>query len=283
MRRHLTAAILSSTALVVLAASVPAHAGGWDSLRFRRDHYLVGQIARARTEFFAGDLEGAGPLDGRVYSAYLLPRSRDIGFGMITPPTIPTGAIRLGALDVEGPFEKPDGYPYGIASLTFSVPDVPTGSYSIGFCDDPCTYGTVGWLAWGYLTIVHTPLEGRLLRREAGLEARVDALERTLRLAERDSAAVVAELTGSLRTARTALRVASSAPSIDRAEATRPAPVPAAEPSLPWWASFGVGAAGASLLSWAGHRRRHRTRSIPRAVTETGASDPAAEREPIGV
>ena len=104
-----------------------------------------------------------------------------------------------------------------------------------------------------------------------------------LRRAERDSAAVVAELTGSLRTARTALRVASSAPSIARAEATGPAPEPAAEPSLPWWASFGVGAAGASLLSWAGHRRRHRTRSIPRAVTETGASDPAAEREPIGV
>jgi hypothetical protein len=159
---------LSLVPLVVLIAIVPAssaNAGGWDSLVFPDDHYLVGEVATTTQWFFAGDLRGAGPLDGRLYHAYLLPRSAtDRGLGMITPPKIPAGAIELSTLQISGPLERPHYKgPYARATLTFTVPEVPTGQYSIGFCDDPCEHGYVGWLAWATITIVHTEEEGRLL------------------------------------------------------------------------------------------------------------------------
>lgn len=105
---------------------------------------------------------GAGPLDGRAYYAYLLPQSAtQAGFGMIDAPTIPEGSIRLGVLVISAPFD-PKRYEgqYARASLTFTVPDVPTGDYAIGFCDDPCQHGYVGWLAWGSIRIVHTARGG---------------------------------------------------------------------------------------------------------------------------
>jgi hypothetical protein len=67
---------LSLVPFVMLIALVPAssaNAGGWDSLVFPDDHYLVGDVATTTQWFFAGDLRGAGPLDGRLYHAYLLP------------------------------------------------------------------------------------------------------------------------------------------------------------------------------------------------------------------
>ena len=172
---------------LVTLGPVPASAGGWDSLHFDEDHYVVGEVAVAKNLFFAGELEGAGPLDGRTYHAYLLPRRvTQSGFGTIDAPTIPEGSIRLGALEISGPF-VPDGYEgmYGRASLTFTVPEVPTGDYAIGFCDDPCEHDYVGWLAWGWIRIVHTEREGTLLAEIDHKDIEVSRTRYELRKTER--------------------------------------------------------------------------------------------------
>lgn len=286
MRRYFAAAVLGSVAIAVFGSAVPASAGGWDSLQFRRQHYLVGNIATARTEFFAGDLKGSGPLDGRTYYAYLLPRTRT-GFGMIDPPAIPDGAIRLGALDLRAPLTKSDGYPYGIASLTFTVPDVPSGTYPIGFCDDPCTYGTVGWLAWGDITIVHTSFEGRLLATRDRAKGQIEALQRVLRRAEGETARLAERFAVELRAARLAIRTSDRAVDVAAGGADVRGAAPA-EPSdgPPWWLGTVAGLAVGGLGTWAlvGHGRRAREAvplTQPDAAREAEPTD--RDRDPVGV
>ncbi|HZD17093.1 MAG TPA: hypothetical protein VE669_03020 [Actinomycetota bacterium] len=182
------------TVAIALASATPAHAGGWDSLTFPRDHYLAGEVAFVSEEFFAGALKGTGSLDAGPYHAYLLPRTRDRGFGMIEPPNVPAGAIDLGLLSVSGPFVADDGYRYGRATLSFVVPDVPTGGYAIGFCDDPCTHSTIGWLAWGTITIVHTRYEAVLLRQLGRARNQASVLGRELRRSDHAIAELRADL-----------------------------------------------------------------------------------------
>ena len=179
--------------LVLMLASAPARAGGWDALIIRGAH-IVGDVVSIRSRFFAGELDESGPLDGRPYYAYLLAGSRDESFVMIDAPTIPKGAIRLGEVSVTGPVIAEDGYPYGVAQLTFPVPDVPSGTYAIGFCDDPCTYSTIGWLAWGRIRIVHTPFEGLLLQRLDRASKRMSRIEFERRRAAERAGAELGEL-----------------------------------------------------------------------------------------
>lgn len=202
--RYLLAA---TVAVLVVAFTAPASAGGWDSLTFPRDHYLVGQVASTTDVFFAGELEGSGSIDGSTYYAYLLPqRASQSGFGMIDAPTIPEGAIRLGELEISGPLER-ERYVgrYARASLTFTVPDVATGDYAIGFCDDPCEHGYVGWLAWGRIRIVHTEAEGRLLAALDSETTRFYRVRHELGRAEHraeDLATELDEVNAELRTER---------------------------------------------------------------------------------
>jgi hypothetical protein len=262
-------------ALLLLAA--PAEAGGWDSLDFPERQYLVGQVASVRSQFFAGELEGSGPLDGRTYHAYLLSRSRDELFGMIDAPTIPPGAVLLGSVDVSGPIVAADGYPYAVASLSFTVPDVPSGTYAIGFCDDPCTYSTIGWLAWGRIRIVHTRYEGALLHR-LDRDVMQDYRRRLdLRRAERAAEETREELTrvrdelralrpGSIRaTTPTELRVTTTA-----------APLAAPrESSVTWWIALLTCVLG--LTVGVTIRRR---RLGPAIVVPDTVPDDLVEREP---
>jgi hypothetical protein len=208
--RYLLALMLVALCLAVPA---PASAGGWDSLEFPKDHYLVGGPASTTGSFYVGELEGAGPIDGRAYYAYLLPRkATQSGFGMIDPPEIPEGAIRLGTLEITGPI-KIERYvgPYARGSLEFTIPHVPTGDYAIGFCDDPCVHGTVGWLAWGRIRIVHTEAEGRFLSQLDRQEIRSYRMRSDLRQATRR----LEDLTTEIDDVRAMLH-------LERADATTP-------------------------------------------------------------
>jgi len=273
VRRCIPLAVL----IPALLWSVPAHAGGWDSLNFRRDHYLVGSVASTVDLFFAGELEGSGPIDGRVYYAYLLPRSASrSGFGMIDPPAIPEGSTRLGALEISAPFEpkRYDGL-YARASLTFTVPDVPTGDYAIGFCDDPCEHGYVGWLAWGSIRIVHTQQEGRLLAELDRLEGQGWKVRHALRRAEHRMEDVQTELDEALSDLR-----------IERVHAVTPSErivtVPGAgrdgvTSDVAWWlVLFGVAVVFGTGVALGAHRRRS-----PRAfVVPDTVPDDLFEHEP---
>jgi hypothetical protein len=236
----------------------------------------VGEVASVRSQFFAGELEGSGPLDGRTYHAYLLPQSRDELFGMIDAPTVPSGAIRLGPVDVSGPIVAADGYPYAVASLSFAVPDVPSGTYAIGFCDDPCTYSTIGWLAWGRIRIVHTRYEGTLLRRldrdvMQDYRRRID-----LRRAERAAEEMREEL-GQVRDELRSLRqgsIEATTPTELRPTTAVVRHAAAGESSVTWWIALLGCALGLAAGVAIGRRR------APAIVVPDTVPDDLVEREP---
>jgi hypothetical protein len=274
MCRRLLIVPILATAFASLS-SVTASAGGWDSLTFPRDHYLVGQVAHVRQQFFAGELEGTGALTEGPYYAYLLPQRGWRSFEMIEPPIIPAGSVRLGVLEIEGTIVR-DGYRYGIASLEFMVPDVPWGRHSIGFCDDPCTHSTVGWLAFGAITIVHTAFEAALLGRIDG--------QRTTRWTLRNEARKAVRTSNSLRATlgRTQAALREARPATESAVGgSIPVPVPAGPerggPTL-WWpalpaALFGV-AAGVLIGRRSRRTKVHRGISVQPVVEQR-----AIERE----
>ncbi len=172
--------VLAGGLLGTLAPS--ASAGGWDSLEPKRDHYLPGQTAVLRGVFAVNGLKSTGRIDDGPYYAYLLAGSSR--FGMIDPPRIPNGAIRLGVVRF-GPVVEGDGhYRYSKGSVTFTVPAVASANYAVSFCNDPCRSSTIGWLGFGRITIVHTALEARLMDARDSLKSKLRAARFHLRRSE---------------------------------------------------------------------------------------------------
>ena len=275
MRRCAWIVVLAS--LTAFVPATPSNAGGWDSLSFPDDHYLVGEVASGTQLFYAARLRGAGALDGGPYYAYLLPiqARNSMGLGMIDPPDIPSGAIRLGTLGVSGPIDRP-GYkgPYGRATLTFTVPDVPTGRYSIGFCDDPCRHGYVGWLAWAPITIVHSEEEARLLNALDRREGAMRDLRGDLRTAERARGELqdrISSLGADLRERTMALRVTGT-----RLANARPEPT-SDRPLMTWWEAVLL-AIALPVAAIVVRRRRRPGIRVPDSVP-----DGLLERESAGV
>lgn len=256
MCRRLLVVTIVATAIASLSPVVSS-AGGWDTLNFPRDHYLVGQVAHTRDEFFAGALKGTGALDGGPYYAYLLPERGSRSFAMIEPPTIPNGSIRLGSLRIDGPIVR-DGYRYAVASLTFTVPEVPSGRYTIGFCDDPCTHSTVGFLAWGWITIVHTTYEAALLGRLDRQRTQRWALKNEARKAVRASKALRVTLgraQAALQTPRFAAVSAEGSASVSVSAR------PARGGSALWWLMLLAALLGVVVGALIGRPRRTRIRN----------------------
>ncbi|HEX6231210.1 MAG TPA: hypothetical protein VF029_05815 [Actinomycetota bacterium] len=139
-------------------------------------------------------------------------------------------------------------------------------------CDDPCTHSTVGWLAWGSITIVHTETEGRLFRQLERERRRVGALGRELRRSEHRNA----ELEARLATARPGWRDPST-PAVPAEEPRLPtvSPVPARVPtaSATWWVALlaawlGVGAGVAVGRRIPGAADRRIPDSVPAGFEE---------------
>jgi hypothetical protein len=271
------ARLITLASLLAIVPATASNAGGWDSLHFPEDHYLVGEVASTTQLFYAARLNGSGALDGGPFYAYLLPlgEKNSMGLGMIDPPNIPAGAIRLGTIMVSGPFDRP-GYkgPYGRASLTFTVPDVPTGRYSIGFCDDPCRHGYIGWMAWASVTIVNTEKEGRLLAALDERSRQIVHMRGDLRKADAVRAKLedrISSLGTLLRERTMALRVAGT-----RLAAPRPDPAPA-RPLITWWEVALLAIALVTAAIVLRRRRRHHVR-IPDTVP-----DDLVEKEPARI
>lgn len=143
-----------AVAAAVLAGAAPAGAKG-ASLRFDRRYLVVGETVTARATVLE---QPSSPRLGTVadgpFVAYLLPADT-----WIDPPHVPPDAVPLGTVVIND-----IGTPGGMAlvRLTFTVPDVPAGGYTIGFCNDPCRHSSVGDLFEGWVQVVATPLEARV-------------------------------------------------------------------------------------------------------------------------
>jgi hypothetical protein len=132
----------------------------------------VGDRAAARTTFGSGQLEGK--VSDGPFTVYLVPANRWIPRnGGATPAwAIPLGQLRI-----------VEGNKYGmVASISFTVPDVPAGAYSLDYCNVPCTIDGIGDLAGaGSFAIGATLAEARLGAALDKLQRRVQSLERRAR------------------------------------------------------------------------------------------------------
>jgi len=171
MRCIRSAVALSIVGALTLLPSSPASAGGsW--LVPPDDAYVVGDPAGARTAFGSGQLEGK--VSDGPFTVYLVPANRWIPRdGGATPAwAIPLGELRIA-----------EGNNYGmVASISFTVPDVPAGSYSLDYCNMPCTIDGIGDLAGaGSFAIGATLAEAHLGAAVDRLELKVQSLERRAR------------------------------------------------------------------------------------------------------
>jgi hypothetical protein len=246
--RWLATAVLTAA---ILATAGPAAAGGsW--LETEDQYYSPGSQATARGTF------GPGAYEGRVsdgpYYAYLVPRFR----WFEKPGPVPDYAIPLGPITIR---RATGNYCCWAASLTFTVPDLPPGRYSIEYCNDPCTVNGIGDLIGGSFWVADTQEEARLMFRIERLEAKAKGLKRIkhdLRKAE----AALAEAEDEQALLITNLRVAAlqSASASARGEGAV-----SVRESLPAWVSGSLVAMALFLGGW--YRRRLR-QEIPDMVPD---------------
>jgi hypothetical protein len=148
-------ALVSTLVVLFLASTSPAMAGGaW--IEGKRA-YGVGDPATFRGSFsMSGSLEGR--LSDGPYVAYLAPvRIYDVDH---------PDALRLGEISMV----RSDRWGM-IASVSFTVPRVPTGKYHLIYCNEPCTVNGIGDLVGGEAFYVAPTYE------EAALLARLERLE----------------------------------------------------------------------------------------------------------
>lgn len=171
MRCIRPAAVLAvALPLTLLSVSSASAGGSW--FMPPGDAYVVGDPAGARTPFGSGQLEGK--VSDGPFTVYLVPANRAIpSDGGSTPPwAIPLGELRI-----------TEGSNYGmVASISFTVPDVPAGSYRLDYCNVPCTVDGIGDLATaGSFAIGSTLTEAHLGAAVDRLELKVESLERHTR------------------------------------------------------------------------------------------------------
>jgi hypothetical protein len=152
-------AVVLAAGLVAMVVPKGAAAGGMSWFDFDEDYYMAGDTAVGQTGFWISR-EDRHLLD-RTFYAYLIPESR-----WIEPPNIPSDAIPVGPVSLGG-----------LARITFAVPDVVPGGYTVGICDQPCRHSYVGDLGGGWITVVGSAEEARLLPIIDRLKNRLDRAE----------------------------------------------------------------------------------------------------------
>jgi hypothetical protein len=246
--RWLATAVLTTA---ILATAGPAAAGGsW--LETEDPYYPPGSQATARGTFGPGAYEGRAS-DGPYY-AYLVP-----GFRWFEKPgPVPDYAIPLGPITIR---RATGNYCCWAASLTFTVPDLPPGRYSIDYCNDPCTVNGIGDLIGGSFWVADTQEEARLMARIDRLEAKAESLKRIKHDLRRTEAAL-AEAEDEQALLITRLRVAAlqAASASARGEGTV-----SVRETLPPWVSASLVAMALLLGAW---YRRHQRQEIPDVVPD---------------
>jgi hypothetical protein len=151
-----------------LALGSPALADGGAYFQLDRTYYPAGAVAKVETYVFVPanqqDVFDRGP-----FYAYLLPN----GAWLTEGRPLPREAVRIGMFAVE-----PTGRRTFELSGSFAVPSLPTGTYGLQLCNDPCTIAGFREPLTGLLTVAATQTEADLLRTTSKLEWRAASLRR---------------------------------------------------------------------------------------------------------
>ncbi len=244
--RLLTTILAALGSVAVIPDGV--HANGGAFFNFDRRYYVPGEVVTTQTSF-SNEVEKSGRIEDGPYFAYLLSSDR-----WIHPPEIPGDAIPIGPITITNPSGS-----VPTARITFTVPEIDPGPYTLTICNQPCSHATLGDLVGGSFAIAPTKEEalrrelsdrfdGRLAQVRGNLAARIRSAEK----AQRD-------LTPRTEVQRLADRVTRLEARLARMQNERPTQEPVTQ-TAPWIAvSLILSLAG---LLWV--RRRHRR---PRATT----------------
>jgi hypothetical protein len=159
--------------LIILAVfwpAAPAAAGG-AVFQFAKEYYSPGDVVEGSTSVWMGR-DAMSLLDQGPFEAYLVPSDR-----WIDPPRIPAGSVHVGTVDF-----SVTGIKEAIARVSFVVPEVQSATYSISYCNDPCTVADVGDLVGGWFKVAEDDDEAALLAKVSRLEVRNS--QKAFRLAE---------------------------------------------------------------------------------------------------
>jgi hypothetical protein len=142
-------------AALAVVGSVPhsAWGNGGAFFDFDRTYYVPGEVVTAQTTF-STQVEKSGRVEDGPYYAFLLSSER-----WIRAPTIPDDAIPIGQISTTSPTNGA-----ATARITFTVPEIDPGPYTLTFCNLPCTHATLGDLAGGSFSVAATKDDA--LRRE---------------------------------------------------------------------------------------------------------------------
>jgi hypothetical protein len=244
-------------AWVLAAATVmaggPATAGG--SWFTPEDPYQgIGATILIRETFGSGAYEGS--VSDGPYFAYLIGANQRFD----RPGAVPPAAVPLGPITIR---PATGNYCCWIASLRFTVPQVPTGQYLVTYCNDPCTVDGLGDLEGTSFWIGETADDARISARLHELDLKREAARRQIsRLEEKltDERVSGDELRAHVQEMEVRLKRLRTALAAERADAvpTQERPVP------PWAVMMGV----LVLLLGTGLRRRLGRLAVPDVVPD---------------
>lgn len=183
-RRFLGAAI-AVTLLLVTPTNATANGGSY--LEFDQTHYLPGDPGVAISYVSVPRMK-ASLFDRGPFYLFAVPE------GMLREGRpIPVGAIRLAMFTVHD--EKDDSYEL---RAEFTAPQLASGYYFMGLCNDPCTIAGFREPLYGSISIVATRREGDLLTQNGTLRGKLFGVRREARRAERRLERVQGELANQL-------------------------------------------------------------------------------------
>jgi hypothetical protein len=179
-RRFLGGALAVS---LLLVTPTNATANGGSYLEFDQTHYLPGDPGVA-ISYVSVPRTKAALFDRGPFYLFAVPE------GMLREGRpIPVGATRLGMFTIHD--EKDDSYEL---RAEFTAPQLASGSYFMGFCNDPCTIAGFREPLYGSISIVATRREGELLTQNETLRGKLFGVRREARRAERRLKRVQGEL-----------------------------------------------------------------------------------------
>ena len=180
-RRTFLALAIAGGLLIATPTGVAANGGSY--IDFDQTHYVPGDAGVAST-YVLVPRRKAGLFDRGPFYLFAVPEGR-----LREGRPIPDSAIRLATFTIE----KEKGTTYELRA-EFTAPDLGTGFYFLGLCNDPCTIAGFGDPLYGSVSIVQTRLEGKLLSKNGTLRARLSGVRFEARRAERRLEKVRSEL-----------------------------------------------------------------------------------------